>query len=169
MDRTVQTLMGTFGMTDYLMPMVLEDLTDADALRRARGAEGPSIAWTVGHLLHYRLQVMSLLGGSPRENPYEEAFGRADATEGSEYPSVADLLQQWDTIARDFRAVMDSKSDEDFDGPGSGAHSERSLRDQVAFFAWHEGYHMGAIGAQLKAMGYLGPAEKVMAARRKSG
>jgi uncharacterized damage-inducible protein DinB len=61
---------------------------------------------------------------------------------------------------------MASKSDADFDRPVDGAHEERSLRDQMVFFAWHEGYHMGALGAQLKALGYLGPAEKVMAARR---
>jgi uncharacterized damage-inducible protein DinB len=169
MSRTTQTLMGTFGMTDYLMPMVLEDLSDEDARRRARGDEGPSIAWTVGHLLHYRLHVMGLLGRPAQENPYAERFGKADATGGSDYPTVSELREQWDSVAQDLRALLDATSDEDFDKHGEGPHAERSLRDQVTFFAWHEGYHMGAIGAQLKALGYLGPAEKVMAARSKGG
>ena len=54
-----------------------------------------------------------------------------------------------------------SKTDEDWDAPGTGAHDERSLREQVIFFTWHEGYHLGALGALRKGIGYPGPAEKV--------
>jgi uncharacterized damage-inducible protein DinB len=160
-----ETLMGTFGMTDYLIPLVLEDLTDEDARKRTRDDEGPSISWMVGHLLHYRHHVMSLLGAE-RDNPWAEKFANAEATAGKDYPTVAELLEAWERVADDFAGVMTSKSDADFERPADGAHDERSLRDQVVFFAWHEGYHMGALGAQLKSLGYLGPAEKVMAARR---
>jgi len=165
MSSTAETLMGTFGMTDYLIPLVLEDLTDVDARRRARGDEGPSIAWMVGHLLHYRHHVMGLLGDE-REDPWAERFATAEATDGKDYPTVAELREAWERVADDFAELMASKSDADFDRRADGAHEERSLRDQIVFFAWHEGYHMGALGAQLKALGYLGPAEKVMAARR---
>jgi len=157
--------MGTFGMTDYLIPLVLEDLSDEDARRRTRGDEGPSIAWMVGHLLHYRHHVMGLLGDE-REDPWAEKFAASEATDGRDYPTVAELRQAWERLADDFADLMLTKSDADFDRPADGAHEERSLRDQLVFFAWHEGYHMGALGAQLKRLGYRGPAEKVMAARR---
>lgn len=156
--------MATFGMTDYLIPMVLEDLTDEDARKRARDDEGPSIAWMVGHLLHYRHHVMELLGAE-RENPWKEQFADADATDGSDYPTVAELRDAWQRVADDFAEVMASTTDADFQRPVDGAHEEQTLRDQIVFFAWHEGYHMGALGAQLKRLGYLGPAEKVMAVR----
>ena len=165
MSPTAQTLMGTFAMTDYLIPMVLEDVTDEDARTRSRGDEGPSITWMVGHLLHYRHHVMGLLGVE-LENPWQEQFASAEATEGSDYPTVDELRSAWEQVADDFAEVMNSKSEAHFDRPADGAHEERSLRDQVVFFAWHEGYHMGALGAQLKRLGYLGPADKVMAARR---
>jgi uncharacterized damage-inducible protein DinB len=157
--------MGTFGMTDYLIPMVLEDLSDEDARKRARGDEGPSIAWIVGHLLHYRYHVMELLGVE-RENPWEEKFAEAEATDGSDYPSVAELAAAWERVSSDFAEVMASMSDEDFERPAVGVREERTLRDQVVFYAWHEGYHMGALGAQLKRLGYLGPADKVAAVRQ---
>jgi len=162
---TGETLMGTFGMTDYLIPMVLEDLSDEDARKRARGDEGPSIAWIVGHLLHYRHHVMELLGAS-RDNPWEEKFADTEATDGSDYPTVTELAAAWERVADDFAQVMTSLSDADFEQPAVGVHEERTLRDQVVFFAWHEGYHMGALGAQLKRLGYLGPADKVGAVRR---
>ena len=165
MSSTAETLMGTFGMTDYLIPMVLEDLSDEDARKRARGDEGPSIAWIVGHLLHYRHHVMALLGAE-RPNPWEEQFAEAEATDGSDYPTVAELSEAWGRVAADFAQVVASLTDADFERPAVGVREERTLRDQVVFYAWHEGYHMGALGAQLKLLGYLGPADRVAAARR---
>lgn len=165
MTGSVDTLMGVFGTTDFLMPLVLDDLSDEHARKRSRGEEGPSIAWTVGHLLYYRIYVMNLLG-EKRENPYDEKFGSAGATDGGDYPSVADLSEAWQSVGDDFRNVLTSKSEEELDFVSEdGAHDERSLRDQVVFFAWHEGYHLGALGAIRKSLGLLGPAEKVGALR----
>ena len=81
-------------MTDFLMPLVLDDLSDEQARERSRGEVGPSIAWTVGHLLYYRVHVLNLLS-EESENPYEASFGKAAATDGSDYPSVAELGEYW--------------------------------------------------------------------------
>lgn len=164
MSETAKTLMGTFGMTDFLVPLVLEDLTDDDARKRSRDGGGPSIAWMVGHLMHYRYYVMSMLGDE-RTGPYGETFTQ-DATDGSDYPTSAELQEKWAALATDFQATLMSKSEDEWEAAGAGAHDEKSLRDQVTFFAWHEGYHMGALGALRKDMGYPGPAEKVMAQRQ---
>jgi uncharacterized damage-inducible protein DinB len=165
MSGTTETLTAPFGMTDYILPMVLEDLSDEDARKRARGDSGPSIAWIVGHLLHYRIHVLGLLG-ERRDDPWGEKFGEAEATDGSDYPTVAELRDAWARVADDFAEVMASKSDAAFERPVDGAHQEESLRDQLVFYGWHEGYHLGAIGAQLKRLGYMGPADRVRAARR---
>jgi len=162
---TASTLMGTFGTTDYLLPLVLEDLSDEDSRRRCRGDEGPSIAWAVGHLLSCRLHVMQVLGSPRGENPFAERFQTAGATDGEGYPTIAQLIDHWGAVAGELRALVESTSEEEFDRTVAGLTGQQSLRDQVAFFAWHEGYHVGGIGTQLKAMGYLGPAEKVMARR----
>ena len=166
MSDTAKTLMGTFGMTDYLMPLILEDLSDEDARTRSRGGEGPSIAWMVGHLMHYRYYMLDLLG-QRRENPLGETFTKS-ATDGADYPGARQLQEQWASLASDFQSALMRKTEEEWNGPGAGAHDEKTLRDQITFFAWHEGYHMGAIGALRKAMGLPGPAEKVMAARQEA-
>ena len=163
MTGTAQTLMATFGMTDFLVPLVLDDLSDEDARTRARDGQGPSIAWTVGHLMHYRDYVMSMLGDE-RVDPAGKTFTQA-ATDGGDYPTISELQEQWGTLGSDFQAVLISKTEDEWDAQREGAHDERSLRDQITFFAWHEGCHMGALGALRKEMGYPGPAEKVMAAR----
>lgn len=164
MTSTAKTLLGTFGMTDRLVPPVLEDLTDDVARRRSRDGEGPSIAWMIGHLLHYRYYMLGVMTGGA-SSPFGDTFTR-DATDGAGYPSVGELRDRWVSVAADFRGAIEAKSEADFDGPG-GPHSEQPLRDQLTFFAWHEGYHIGALGAIRKSMGLEGPAEKLRASRKK--
>lgn len=163
MTTTAQTLMGLFGMTDFLVPLVLEDLSEDQARRRARKGEGPSIEWAIGHLLHYRYYVLGMLGVE-RENPYGDLFSKS-ASDGADYPALADLQAEWTSVSDALTEALAAQSEEAWNAPGAGAHDEKSLRDQVTFFAWHEGYHMGAVGAMRKELGLLGPAEKVMAQR----
>ena len=165
MSGSIKSLSGLFATSDFMIPFVLDDLTDDDARKRSRGDSGPSIAWTIGHLMRSRIWVLNLLG-IERDNPYEEAFGKGAATDGADYPPLGELREQWDAIDAELIAALSGLSEEVLDTVlEEGWHAEQTKRDQVVFFAWHEGYHMGMIGAQRKAMGYPGPAERIMAAR----
>ena len=117
MTGITQTLTGTFGMTDFLVPLVLEDLSDEDARKRSREGEGPSIAWTVGHLMHYRYYVMSMLGDE-RVDPAGETFTQA-ATEGSDYPTLGELQEQWGAALGALRKEMG------YPGPAEKARAAR--------------------------------------------
>jgi uncharacterized damage-inducible protein DinB len=165
MDGSAKTLAGLYGMTEFMIPMVLDDLSDDEACARPRGEGGPSIVWTIGHLLSYRIFMLKRFG-SELDDPYAEKFRDAPATDGSDYPSMAELRAAWEAVSGDFMDAVSSLSEEQLDAPlEDGWHEEQVLRDQVVFFAWHEGYHMGAIGQVRKALGLLGPAERVMATR----
>ena len=48
MSNTAAPLLSIFGTTDHIVPLVLEDLTEAEARTRARGDEGPSIRLAPG-------------------------------------------------------------------------------------------------------------------------
>jgi uncharacterized damage-inducible protein DinB len=165
MIQSAKALMGVFATVDYLIPLVLDDLTDEEARTRSRGEEGPSIAWSIGHLLHHRHVMMRMLG-TERDNPYAAAFADADATDGAEYPTNEELMRAWTSVAEDFRLVWSQASEDGLDAAVEGAHDERSLRDKLAFLAFHEGYHLGAIGALRKAMGRPGPAERILEQRK---
>ena len=164
---TVETLRSIFGTTDNVLMLALSDLTDETARRRSRGQEGPSVAWTVGHLLDHRFKVLRLLRVD-RESPYAAKFGDTAATDGADYPTLADFRQQWaDVLAELEEAFANAAADLlERSLSDAGAHGETRLRDKLAFYAWHEGYHMGAIGAARKAFGLPGPAELVVAASR---
>ncbi len=161
----METLLSIFRTTNHVLPLALADLTDESARRRTRGEDGPSISWTVGHLLDHRFKVLRLLGVD-RQSPYTTMFGNAAATNGTDYPTLDDLRQQWAQLHADLEAACSGAPTHLLDRPipGAGAHGETKIRDKIAFLAWHEGYHMGVIGAARKALGLPGPAELVRAA-----
>ena len=163
MTPSLEPVAGCLATTNMLIPLVLGDLTDDLARRRTRDGDGPSIAWEVGHMLDYRCQLIRLLG-APRASPFTVAFATSSATDGADYPTVAEFRRLWKEIEADLQAALEGAGEATVrntveDGP----HAGRPVLDAVAFFMFHEAYHMGAIGAIRKAMGLAGPAELVMA------
>ena len=164
MIQTLESAAGSLALSNMLAPLVLGDLTDELARRRTRNGEGPSIAWEVGHILDTRCQLITLLG-TPQENPFRAAFGTAGATDGTDYPTVAELLQHWKQIEADLQAALEGASESTIRRTveGGGPHAGRPVLGAVAFCVFHEAYHMGALGAIRKTLGLPGPAELVMA------
>ena len=82
----MQTLLSIFRTTNHVVSLSLADLTDELARRRTRGHEGPSITWTIGHMLHHRHRLLAFLGVQ-RPDPWAESFGDVPATDGADEPT----------------------------------------------------------------------------------
>jgi uncharacterized damage-inducible protein DinB len=165
LENLMDSLLAGFRTTTKILNIALAGLSDAEAHVRTRGDEGPSISWTVGHLLDSRVKVLALLG-EVRPNPYATPFGSAAATDGAHYPTLASMLAEWTQLHETLETVAARAGDTIHTAlSGAGAHGETHVRDQLAFLAWHEGYHVGVIGAARKAAGLLGPAELIRAAQ----
>lgn len=164
----IETIQGSFRFTNNLVPLALSDLSDENAIARSRGGEGPSVAWTVGHMLHYRYLTMKLLGAD-KNNPYEKGFGEQGASDGTDYPSISDLRAQWAQVHEELEGVFASATNDVLgrSAPGPGGHGEQKVVDSLTFFMWHEAYHMGAITAVRKELGLPGIADLVMAQMKK--
>ena len=148
-----------------LAPLVLGDLTDELARRRTRNGEGPSIAWTVGHILDYRCQLITLFG-TPETQPvparlrHLERNRRGPTTRRwSNFCSTGNRPKP--ISMRRLRGRVRQRSAARW--AGNGPHGGRSVLDAVAFAVFHEAYHLGALGAIRKSLGLPGPAELVMA------
>jgi len=166
MSSGAESLAGLFGMTDFMIPMVLSDLTEEQLVARPRGDGGPSIAWTVGHLLSFRGFMLERFGQPSGEASRFARFTQEAATDGSDYPGLEELLDAWETIGGHFVPAVSGLSEERLSVPVEGGlRPDQTLRDMIVFFAWHEGYHLGAIGQIRKELGLPGPAERVRALR----
>jgi uncharacterized damage-inducible protein DinB len=153
MDALTRPIIALHGVSNGILSTGIGDLTDESARARSRGGAGPSIAWTIGHLCHYKIKILGLLG-QPRANPFTAQFEHTPASDGSDYPPLADLAASYAALGSDVCAALASSGDRlEAPMPGGGPHGEKRILDTVLFLTWHEAYHIGAIGAIRREQG----------------
>ena len=168
MATIASTLSRQFGLSDWIVDLILPVTTNAVAMRRGRGGEGASVSWTIGHCLSYRILVMNLLGAE-RANPYE-IFRTAGADENGDYPDISQLHAQWQAVAAEFGAFWEKVSDDLLLVPmptKDGPHAEKQLLDSMVFFAWHEAHHLGCVSMIRAELGEMATAKLAMASMKK--
>ena len=147
MDTLIRPIITLHGVTNGVLATSISDLTDQSAKARSRSGAGPSIAWTIGHLCHYKIKMLGLLG-LQRENPFAARFDDRPASDGADYPSLPDLAASFSALNDDLCAALASSGDRlDAPMPGKGPHDEKRIVDTILFLTWHEAYHIGVIGA----------------------
>src|SRR5262252_7665896 len=161
MNASIQPIIALHGVSNGILVTSIGDLSDQSAKTRSRGGAGPSIAWTIGHLCHYKIKMLGLLG-QPRENPFTARFEHTPATDGSDYPSLSDLAASFSALNESVCAALASSGDRlEAPMPGAGPHDEKTILDTVLFLTWHEAYHIGAIGAIRRDQGRTAIADLV--------
>lgn len=156
-------LMASYGFGDGVVPIATSGVSDEDACRRARGTEGPSIAWEMGHLCQFRVWALGQLGREV-EYPFEGVFGDT-ADDGSEYPSMDKLRAEFARLGEELQSALADLSDETLSAPaGDDIHGGKTFLDQFIFFPWHEAYHLGQLSSLRSAMGYKPTSDIVMEA-----
>lgn len=163
MDALVRPLVAHYGLSQGVMTTAVKDLSDADAKERTRSGAGPSVAWTIGHLCHWKIQMLGLLGRA-KDDPFAASFDKAAATDGRDYPSLVSLMESWHALSVELIGALASASAAQVEAPmpGAGPHDEKKIFDTLLFFAWHEAYHLGAIGAIRKDLGRKAISELVL-------
>src|SRR6185436_13636265 len=109
MDSLSRPLIAMYSLSNSILGPAIADLSDEEAKVRSRGGEGPSISWTIGHLCHYKVKVLELLGQS-RENPFAGTFEHS-ATDGKGYPLLGDLAASFSTLTGELCEALGSSSD----------------------------------------------------------
>jgi hypothetical protein len=161
MDASIRPIIALHAVSNDILATSIGDLTDQSAKARSRGGAGPSIAWTMGHLCHYKIKMLGLLG-QPRENPFAAQFEHTPATDGSDYPSLSDLAARFSALNDEVCAALVSSGDRlEAPMPGVAPHDEKKILDTVLFLTWHEAYHIGAIGSIRRDQGRRAIAELV--------
>ncbi|NNE07429.1 MAG: DinB family protein [Gemmatimonadetes bacterium] len=167
MGPLMQAQAQHMGTTNYIVNLIAAGMKEEDARKRARGTEGASVAWALGHLVNYRYYMMSLLGAE-EQSPLAEIITDT-ATDGAEYPAMDVLLAAWNEAAGKVeKAIADVTDEYLLAKPGEGPHGEQTRLGTLAFYVWHEAYHVGQIGTLRKAMGYTATADMAIASSRKA-
>ena len=149
MTKLIRSIAETKRFSDFFVDLLTRDLTNEQATLRVREPEGASISWHLGHLCHARIELMQLLGVEI-ENTFEHLFDRtAAATDGKNYPSIADLRQSWTRLANSTGSLFGRVTKDELLAPFKQAphpHEEKNVLGVLSYIMWHEVYHIGQIG-----------------------
>ncbi|MCG8455840.1 MAG: DinB family protein [Holophagales bacterium] len=166
MTDLARPLITAYGTADFNLGLQLSDLDPADARRQARDGAGSSISWIVGHLLDSRCHCLRACGVDV-ENPYAAHFSfQASATSGEEYPEIGELHQDWRQLHARLMETLENLSEDQLLGETSlpNPQGDPTLLGSLAFMAWHEAYHVGAVGLRRVQRGYRHTHELAMEA-----
>ena len=145
-----------FQANDGLIRQTLSDLP-ADALWKQPGGHGNSIMWIVGHITQTRAGLLSLLG-ERASTGWGELFRRgAQRQDPSAYPDAQAIKTTGADLTNRLRAKLETITDEELAAPINAAvklPNVATVGDALAFFAFHEAYHVGQLGYVKKALGY---------------
>lgn len=120
------------------------------------GDESNHFMWVVGHMAWSRANVLKILH-QPWNVPSAELFGRgAQLTSTDQYPGVEEMKRAWDDISQKLLTVLTSASvdclgQEAIAGPPS---FDGKVSGNIAFFAFHETYHVGQLNYLRKWLGF---------------
>ena len=137
-------LSDVLKFNDDVLMVALTDVTDDLARRRLRDG-GPSMAWSIGHMLHHRNHIARAIGC--RGPAFDLTRYANSATDGRDYPDVGELQRTWTEFSTRLVAALKQLSAEELAAPSPIPlpHGEKTLLDTLRFVVWHETLHLGQI------------------------
>lgn len=150
----VQPIALLFTINNAMVTRGLEGLSDDEAWAQVEGRGNP-IAWILGHVTETRAQLLALLG-APWDAGFGGAFARgADRHARSAYPTRAEILARWMDTHERLSAALAGLTDDRLAGPPPVSFGgAKTVADLLAFFAFHEAYHLGQIGFIRRHLGH---------------
>jgi len=155
MSSLISPFRTLFRFNTRLVEVVLDGLTEEQALLRAREGRGNSVTFLVGHVSSSRYGLMKALQVI-EDNPFAGLYGAdTGVQDDAPYPPIGEVRQQWATTGKTFDDALAAMTDEV--ARQSDDHSapmvEKTLLGLVSFIAWHESYHLGQIGMIVRDLG----------------
>jgi uncharacterized damage-inducible protein DinB len=142
--ESAQALTKILQFNDDVLMVALTDVTDDIARRRLRDG-GPSMAWTVGHMLHHRNHIAEAI--ACRGPAFDLTRYANSATDGRDYPTIREFQTTWNEFSTRLVTALNQLSAEDLAAPSPMRlpHGEQTLLDALRFVVWHETLHLGQV------------------------
>lgn len=156
MDPIAQSHAQLLAMNAALMTRAVDGLS-ADELLRQPGEHGNPILWILGHAVATRGGLLKLLGAAWVAPAWTHAFIRGSARPAaSDYPPVAQMLATLTATSGALQAAFETIPPEQWSAASTQKFPvpDRTLRGDLAFFAFHETYHVGQMAYVRRWLGH---------------
>jgi hypothetical protein len=153
----IESVTLIFKLNNEMVQRSLDGVSDADCWRRPTGNGNP-LGWLAGHATISRAGLLKKLGHS-YDCGLGDLFNRGAAPSTPEaYPPRSVIEAAWKQSRQEMRAAFERLTEASLAAPPSGQtfSGVTTMADLIAFYAFHESYHVGQMGYVRKLLGYSG-------------
>jgi uncharacterized damage-inducible protein DinB len=145
-----------FSFNEPFVYQALEGLTEEE-LWRAPSDRNNGMLWVAGHVVQTRATVLAFLG-DPVDTGWGKLFDRgAVLVDAGQYPSKQEIDHLMRDVSPRLSAKLTSLKDDVLTRPATmQVPGTKTVADELAFFAFHDSYHIGQLSYIRKSLGYPG-------------
>jgi DinB superfamily len=155
MEIDFANIQGMFKTNTDIVNKAIADV-DPEHWFKNPGDDSNHLMWIMGHLVVHRGHTLKMLGVD-WDNQWASLFARgAERLEDTEYPSAEEMRSAWQEVSTHLANALQQPSAEVLakDAPKGPPSFDGKLGGTVAFFAFHDTYHVGQISFLRKWLGY---------------
>jgi uncharacterized damage-inducible protein DinB len=145
-----------FSFNEPFVYHALEGLTKEE-LWRAPTDRNNGMLWVAGHMVQTRATVLAFLG-DPVDTGWGNLFDRgAVLVDPSRYPSKEEIVRVMRDVSPRLSTRLTSLKEDVLTKPATmQVPGTKTVADELAFFAFHDSYHVGQLSYIRKSLGYPG-------------
>lgn len=155
METDFAHVQGMFKANTDIVNKAIADV-DAEHWFKNPGDDSNHLMWIMGHLVVHRGQTLKILGVD-WNNQWASLFARgAERLADAEYPSAEEMRAAWQDVSAHLSAALQQPSPDLLakDAPKGPPTFDGKVGGTVAFYAFHDTYHVGQISYVRKWLGY---------------
>lgn len=158
MDAIAQSHAQLLSLNASLMARAVDGLS-AEELLRQPGEHGNPMLWILAHAVTTRSGLLKMFGAAWDAPAWTRAFTRGSARPASDaYPPVAQVLATLTASTGALNAALETMTEAQWNAPSAQKFpvADRTLRGDLAFFVFHETYHVGQMAYVRRWLGHSG-------------
>ena len=155
MDTDFKNIAGMFRANTDIVNKAIADV-DGDHWFRKPGDDSNHLTWVLGHLIVHRGHTLKMLGVD-WDNAWVELFARgSERVADAQYPSVDEMRNAWQDVSARLSEALKTPPEDVMtkEAPKGPPSFDGKLSGTVAFFAFHDTYHVGQVSFLRKWLGY---------------
>jgi hypothetical protein len=155
METDITNIAGMFKINTDIVNKAIADV-DPEHWFKNPGDDSNHLMWIMGHLVVHRGQTLKTLGVD-WDNQWTPLFARgAERLADTEYPSADEMRAAWQEVSTHLANALQQQPADVLakDAPKGPPSFDGKLSGTVAFYAFHDTYHVGQVSFLRKWLGY---------------
>jgi len=155
MEIDIANVAGMFKANTDIVGKAIADVKPEHWFRKP-GEDSNHLMWVIGHLVVHRGRTLNILGAD-WDTPWASLFARgAERVDDTAYPSVEEMRNAWKQVSDELAATLRAAPADVLmkDAPKGPPSFDGKVSGTVAFFAFHDTYHVGQISYLRKWLGF---------------